>query len=88
MIAAPPLEAGAEKATVVCPFPIDALTAIGALGTVFGVTLLDAGDAGLVPAALVAATVNVYAVPLASPGTTIGEVIPPDVMPPGDALTV
>ena len=33
--------------------------AVGAAGTTFGVTLFDAADAGLVPTALVAVTVNV-----------------------------
>lgn len=37
-----------------------------------GVTELDADDAALVPIALVAVTVNVYAVPFDSPVTLIG----------------
>jgi hypothetical protein len=36
-----------------------------------GVTTLDGADAGEVPAAFVAVTVNVYAVPLVSPVTTV-----------------
>ena len=71
MIGLPPLLAGAVKPTVTWPLPRVAVTAVGAPGTVAGVTAADAADAGPVPTALVAVTVNVYAVPLASPGTTI-----------------
>ncbi|MBK7743707.1 MAG: hypothetical protein IPI40_08510 [Betaproteobacteria bacterium] len=51
--------------------PRVAVTAVGAPGTVAGVTAADAADAGPVPTALVAVTVNVYAVPLARPDTVI-----------------
>ena len=43
-------------------------TGLGAIGE----TLLEAADATEVPLALVAVTVNVYAVPLLSPETVIG----------------
>jgi hypothetical protein len=42
----------------------------------FGVTELEALDAGPVPAELSAVTVKVYACPLVSPVTTIGELAP------------
>jgi hypothetical protein len=42
----------------------------------FGVTELEALDAGPVPAELLAVTVKVYACPLVSPVTTIGEFAP------------
>ncbi|MBK6602781.1 MAG: hypothetical protein IPG28_14835 [Betaproteobacteria bacterium] len=51
--------------------PRVAVTAVGAPGTVAGVTAADAADAGPVPTALVAVTVNVYAVPLVRPDTVI-----------------
>jgi hypothetical protein len=51
--------------------PRVAVTAVGAPGTVAGVTAADAADAGPLPTALVAVTVNVYAVPLARPITVI-----------------
>ena len=54
--------------------PVSTLTPVGrpgATGTVAaGVTAPEGSDAGPVPARLAAVTVNVYAVPLASPGTT------------------
>jgi hypothetical protein len=59
VIGEPPLLAGAVKLTVACAFPAVADTAVGTLGTVEGVTLLVATDAGPVPALLVAVTVNV-----------------------------
>jgi hypothetical protein len=54
----------------------------------FGVTLSEAVEAALVPAVLVAVTVNVYAVPLVSPVTEIGEAKPVPVRPPGLDVTV
>ncbi len=44
-------------------------------------------DAALVPFALVAVTVNVYAVPVVRPETVIGEV-PVPVIPPGEDVAV
>jgi hypothetical protein len=52
-----------------------------------GVTLLEAADAVEVPLALVAVTVNVYAVPFDKPETVIGEV-PVPVNPPGEEVAV
>ena len=43
--------------------------AAGAVGVAVGVTAFDAAEAGPVPTALVADTLNVYAVPLVSPVT-------------------
>ena len=48
-----------------------------------GVTLLEAADAGPVPIALVAFTVNVYAVPFVSPDTVTGLDAAEPVNPPG-----
>jgi hypothetical protein len=59
VIALPPFEAGAVKLTVAWALPATAVTPVGAPGTVAGVTLLDTADAGPVPIALVAVTVNV-----------------------------
>jgi hypothetical protein len=69
VIAEPPFE-GAVQLTVACPFPGVADTFDGAAGTVaagVGVTEFDAADGDPVPTAFVAVTVNVYAVPFASP---------------------
>ena len=60
----------------------------GIPGTAPGVTLLDAADAAPWPIPLVARTVNVYAVPLARPATTMGEAAPVPVSPPGLDVTV
>ena len=67
MIALPPSEAGAVQETVACALPAVADTAVGAPGTPNGVTLLEAAEAAPLPAALVAVTVKVTAVPLARP---------------------
>jgi hypothetical protein len=53
-----------------------------------GVTEFDGAEAGPVPAALVAVTVKVYAVPFASPVTVIGLLEPLPVTPPGEDVTV
>ena len=69
--------------------PAVAVTAVGAPGTVNGVTVALAVDATEDPAALVAVTVNVYAVPLVSP-VTVADVamIVVTRAPPGYAVTV
>ena len=61
------------------------LTPVGAPGTVDGVTALDAVEAGPVPLALLAVTVNVYAVPLLSPVTVqvVAGAVAVQVKPPG-----
>ena len=69
------------KATLICAFPAVAVPMVGAFGTVKGVALLDADDATLLPAALLALTVQVYAVPLVRPVTTTGEPAPVILMP-------
>lgn len=67
-------------------------TGVGDVGVgaeLLGMTDTDAADALESPMALVATTLNVYAVPLASPDTTHD--VAPEVVhvsPPGDAVTV
>jgi hypothetical protein len=58
-MAAPPFDTGAVQLTVACAFPPVALTAVGAPGTVAGVTLLDGADAAPMPTLLLALTVKV-----------------------------
>lgn len=90
MIAAPPSETGAAKVTDACVLPAVAVPMVGAPGTVEGVTLFDAEDAGPLPIPFVAVTVKVYAVPLARPATRIavhGAVQAP-VNPPGEEVAV
>ena len=70
MIGDPPVLPDAVKVTVACALPAVAVPIVGAVGTVAGVTLFDAADGALLPIALVAMTVNVYAVPLARLVTT------------------
>jgi hypothetical protein len=59
VIALAPFEAGGVKLTVAWALPAVALTPVGGPGTLEGVTLFEALEAGPVPAAFVAVTVNV-----------------------------
>lgn len=59
VIAVPPLNAGAVHVTVACAFPAVGVGAVGAFGTVAGVTAAEATDGALSPTMLVAFTVNV-----------------------------
>ena len=90
VMALPPLFVGAVQVTVAWALPPVAVPIVGAPGTVAGVTELDAAEAALLPMALVAKTVNVYAVPLVRPVTVAVKVEPPTVVvaPPGDAVAV
>ena len=88
MIAEPPFDAGGVNVTVACWLPGVAVPIVGAPGTVLGVTLFDGADDAPVPTPLMAATLNVYAVPLARPFTVIdvhGAVQVP-AMPEGDEV--
>ena len=87
-MADPPLLAGAVQLTRDWALALEvATTVVGAPGTVEGVAAAVEGR--LVPAALVAVTVNVYAVPAVSPEVTVHEVpAVVQVAPPGDAVTV
>jgi hypothetical protein len=58
-MALPPFEAGAVHEMVAWPLPAVADTPVGAPGTVMGVTLFEAAEAGPLPAALVAVTLKV-----------------------------
>ena len=71
-----------------CPFPGVAIKFCGALGVPIGVTAFDGAEAGPVPTALVAVTVNVYEAPLVSPVTVIGLPAPLALMLPGLDVTV
>jgi hypothetical protein len=75
VIAEPPSLAGAVHDTTASVSPGVAVTAVGAPGAALGITAAEAPDAGDVPAALVAVTVNVYAVPLTRP-VTVADVAP------------
>jgi hypothetical protein len=68
--------------------PATTETAVGAPGTVAGVTELEGLDAVLVPTAFVAVTVKVYAVPFVKPVTVMGEPLPVPVKLPGLEVTV
>ena len=78
----------AVKLIVACETPAVALTEIGALGTVAGVTELLVPETVLVPIAFVAVTVKVYEVPFVSPVTVIGDAPPVAVNPPMFEVTV
>jgi hypothetical protein len=89
VIGEPPLLAGAVHDTTAAVSAADAVTLVGAPGTVRGVTAALATEAGDVPAPFVAVTVNVYAVPLVRP-VTVADAAPVEVAvrPPGAAVTV
>ena len=88
MIAAPP-SFGAVKLTVALPLLPVAEIPVGAPGAIAaGVTADDALEAVPVPTELVAVTVKVYAVPLVSPVTVIGDEAPVAVRPSGEEVTV
>jgi hypothetical protein len=59
VIVVPPVKAGAVKVIVACELPAVAAAAVGAPGTVVGVTAEDADEAAPIPAALVAVTAKV-----------------------------
>jgi hypothetical protein len=86
----PPSLDGAAKVTLACALPAVAVPIVGAPGRPNGVALLEAADDGPVPTPLAAVTVNVYAVPLASPETVIEPHGAPHVpmKPPGDDVAV
>lgn len=67
---------GAVNVTVADALPAVAVPIVGAPGTVAGVTTFEAAEAGPVPTALVAVTVQDTGVPFASPATVIGELVP------------
>ena len=69
MIAEPPLLEGAVHVNDTCVSPAVPDTVVGSPGTVRGVTADDAAETIPVPAALVALTRNVYAVPFVKPVT-------------------
>ena len=91
VIAEPPLLTGAVNITVAWAFPAVAVPIVGTPGTVddaVGVTEFEAALAELFPMAFVAVTVKVYAVPLVSPVTVIGLVVPVPKILPGLEVTV
>lgn len=88
VIGRPPVEDGADQVTPAEASRAIAEIPVGAPGRPVGVTATDEADAGLVPAPLVAVTVNVYAVPFVR-SVTVQEVASDvQVCPPGDAVTV
>ena len=89
MIAEPPVFVGAVKLTVALPLVLVAEILVGTPGAIAaGVPADDALEAVPVPTELVAVTGKVYAVPLVSPITVIGDDVPVAVMPPGEEVTV
>ena len=89
VIADPPVFVGAVKLTVALPLLTVAEIPVGVPGAVAaGLTADDAFEAVPVATELVAMTVKVYAVPLVSPVTVIGDDAPVAVRPPGEEVTV
>ena len=89
LMADPPCSTGACHETTTCPLPGVAVTPKGAEGTPPGVTGADGVEGTELPAAFLATTENVYAVPLVRPVTTqVRAVVVEQDMPPGDAVAV
>ena len=90
MIVKPPVEDGATQVTTIWPAaPGVPATPLGAVGTETGVIEGDGPEAILVPKALVAVTVKVYAVPLVSPVTVqVNAPVLEQMAPPGLAVTL
>ncbi len=82
------MAAGAVQETVTDSLPRSTFGFDGAAGLVAGVVLFEGGDAGLVPAVLVAVTVMVYEVPLVSPVMVQVSAEVVQVAPPGVAVAV
>ena len=76
------------KETDAWPWPGVAETPVGAPPAPRALTGLEGLDAGPVPMAFVAVTVNVYVSPLVSPFTLMGLVVPVPVSPPWPLLVV
>jgi hypothetical protein len=85
---ADPLFADALNEIDAIPFPAVATSPFGASGTDAGTTPVDAIEVGLVPAALVAVTVNVYVTPFVRPVTEMGDADEEATMSPGIARAV
>ena len=69
--AAPPFTNGAVNETVAAPAVVtDAVTDVGAFGTVAGITAVEDVEADDVKRPLLAVALKVYAVPLVNPVTT------------------
>ena len=88
-MAEPPLEAEVVQDTRAAALPRAAMTAVGATGTVAGVTEVEPLEAAPVPKAFVALTLKVYGVPLVRP-LTVHERAPDvvQVLAPGEEVTV
>ena len=89
--AAPPRSFGAPQVTRRPPLRGEAFNAVTGPGRVtdpFGVTGADGLEGAEVPAAFVAVTVKVYAVPLVRPVTVHDVVDDVQERPPGDAVAV
>jgi hypothetical protein len=71
VIVLPPLLVGAVQLTLAVALPAVAVTPVGAPGSPLGVTEFELAESGPVPFAVVADTLNVYVVPLVSPGTVV-----------------
>jgi hypothetical protein len=83
----PPVFTGSVQLTRAELLPRVTETSVGGSGTVAGVTGFVADDSALLPTEFVACTVNVYAVPFASPVKAHGAAEHETVAPPGDAVT-
>ena len=77
-----------RNASIAAIYPVMSATPVAGTPNSLGVTELEAAEATLVPALLVAVTVNVYAVPLVRPVKVNGLDVAIRVILPGVAVTV
>jgi hypothetical protein len=87
-MALPPLDDGALHETDAWVLPAVTLTPVGAPAVVIGIIALEALEAELVPAPLVAVTVKVYWVPLFRPANVREVAVVVALTLPGDDVTV
>jgi hypothetical protein len=87
-MAEPPLKEGGDQVTTADAFPGVALTAVGAPGTVAGVTEEEAADDGESPRLFLATTVKVRAIPFTSPGKFAVKTFPTVINAPVEDVTM
>ncbi len=87
-MAEPPLKEGGDQVTIADAFSGVALTAVGAPGTVAGVTAKEGAEDGESPRLFLATTVNVRGVPLVSPVKLADKTFPTVIAGPIEGVTM
>jgi hypothetical protein len=87
-MAEPPLKEGGDHVTIADAFPDMALTAVGAPGTVAGVTAKEGAEYGESPRLFLATTLKVKGVPFTSPGKFAVKTFPTVIVKPVEDVTM